>query len=279
MKDKQLKQQKSSKQKPTEFKIFPIKKMEEFYKPPKELIAPFDELVNKGGGNLIVLGPPGSGKSIYINNLILSDQAFNGIFNGGMYCISPTIYDDLSSCYLRDAMDFVETEYSEALMKGIYDNIMGIPSKERGLSLILLDDCLDSFKSHRDFISKVTAVIRHMKTISIFSLQRLKGIPSGLRANTTLSVIYYIPSHKEFKQIQEFHSFFGGEKNFLEHYTTATNQRYGCLVCDFRNLRLYKHGANTSKPELLWAKYGEDGNPWKPQNETDELNKGEIKNI
>jgi len=273
------KDKKSNKAKPTEFKIYPIKKQEDFYKPEKELIAPFDELVNKGGGNMIVLGPPGSGKSIYINNLILSEQAFKGIFNGACYCISPTIYDDLSSCYLRDAMDFIETEYSEPLMKGIYDNIMCIPAKDRGLSLLLLDDCLDSFKSHRDYISKVTAVIRHMKTISIFSLQRLKGIPSGLRANTTISIIYYIPSHKEYKQVEEFHSFFGGEKNFREHYETATGQRYGCLVCDFRNLRLYKHGANTSRPELLWAKYDEDGNPWKPQNESQEINKGEIKNI
>tara|TARA_R110000824_G_scaffold46573_1_gene133623 strand:- start:2154 stop:2975 length:822 start_codon:yes stop_codon:yes gene_type:complete len=263
--------------KPTTFKILPIKKQEQFYRPPKQLIEPFDELINKGGGNLICIGPPGSGKSIYINNLILSDNAFKDCFNGAMYCISPTIYDDLSSCYLRDEMDFIETDYSEALMKGIYDNIMSIPTKDRGLSLCLFDDCLDNFKSHRDYISKVTAVVRHMKTICMFSLQRLKGIPSGLRANTTISVIFYIPSHKEFKQIQEFHSFFGGEKNFLEHYTNATNTRYGCLICDFRNLRMYKHGGNTNRPELLWAKYNSDGTEWTPSKETDELNKGAIK--
>ncbi len=270
---------KKNSKKPSSFKIYPIKKQMEFYTPPKQLISPFDELVNKGGGNLIVIGPPGSGKSIYINNLILSDQCFKDCFNGAMYCISPTIYDDLSSCYLRDAMDFIETDYSEALMKGIYDNIMGIPAKERGLSLCLFDDCLDNFKSHRDYISKVTAVVRHMKTICMFSLQRLKGIPSGLRANTTISVIYYIPSHKEYKQVEEFHSFFGGEKNFRKYYEEATSQRYGCLLCDFRNLRMYKHGANTSRPEMLWAKYDDNGNPWKPKNEAEEINKGEIKNI
>ena len=101
-----------------------------------------------------------------------------------------------------------------------------------------------------------------MKTVCIFSLQKLFGVPAGLRANVTLSVIYYIPSHKEYKQVEQFHSFFGGEENFRIHYKEATKIRYGCLLCDFRNLRLYRHGANTVKPELVWAKYNEDGSEW-----------------
>ena len=258
--DTSEKKKKSTKA-PKKFTIYPIRQQEDYYVPPKVLIAPFDELVNKGGGNLLLIGPPSSGKSVYANNLILSEEAFKDCFNM-MYCISPCINDDLSSCYLKDAMDFVETEYSEELMKGIYDNIMSVPVKERKLSLVFLDDCLDSFKAHRDFISKVTATIRHMKTVCIFSLQKLFGVPTGPRANVTLSVIYYIPSHKEYKQVEQFHSFFGGEANFRVHYEEATKIRYGCLLCDFRNLRLYKHGANTVKPEMLWAKYNDDGSEW-----------------
>jgi hypothetical protein len=262
------KKKKIAKNNPNKFKIYPIKKQDDFIKVPKELPPPFNECVNKGGGNIIILGPPGSGKSVYLNNLILSEECFKDCFDGATYCISPTINHDLSSCYLKDAMDFIETEYSEELMRGIYNNIMSVPKDERGLSLILLDDCLDQFKSHRDYISKVTATIRHMQSIAIFSLQRLKGIPSGLRANTTVSVIYYIPSHKEYKQVEEFHSFFGGEQNFAEHYNSATSIKYGCLVCDFRNLRLYAHGANRAKPELLWAKYNDDGTAWNPSADT-----------
>ena len=258
------------------FTIYPIKKQNDFIKLKKELPKPFDELVNKGGGNCIILGPPGSGKSVYLNNMILSEECFKDCFDGAMYCVSPTINNDDSSCYLKDAMDFIEEDYSDELLKGIYNNIMGIPKQERGLSLVLFDDCLDSFKSHRSYVSKFSSVIRHLQTIAIFSLQRLKGIPSGLRANTTISVIYYIPSSKEYKQIEEFHSFFGGEKNFREHYETATNIKYGCLVCDFRNLSLYAHGANRSSPELLWRKYGDDGQKWTPPN-ADTINNEKIK--
>ncbi len=81
---------------------------------------------------------------------------------------------------------------------------------------------------------------------------------------------------KEYKQIEEFHSFFGGEENFREHYETATSIKYGCLVCDFRNLSLYAHGANRSSPELLWRKYDDNGNAWTPPN-ADTINNDKIK--
>jgi len=258
------------------FTIYPIKKQEDFQKPPKELPAPYDECLNKGGGNIIILGPPGSGKSIYANNLILSEECFKDCFDGVMYCISPTIKNDLSSCYLEDAMDFVEEDYSDELLEGIKNNIMSIPKDERGTKLVLIDDCLDRLNRHRSYVSKFSSIIRHLKTVAIFSLQRLKGIPSGLRANTTVSVIYYIPSHKEYKQIEEFHSFFGGEQNFREHYEKATGIKYGCLVCDFRNLKLYRHGADTTKPELMWSKYNDDGSAWTPPS-ADTLSGKEIK--
>ncbi len=259
------------------FKIYPPKKQIDFYKPPKRLIAPFDEMVNKGGGNMIVLGPPGSGKSVYLLNVLMNDQCMKDIFDGGTYCISPTINDDLSTgAFFKSYFDFIDDEYTEDLLKGISRNIQSVPAEERSLSLVLLDDCLDTFKGHRDYVAKFSSIIRHLKTIAIFSLQRLKGIPAGLRANTTISVIFYIPSSKEYKAVEEYHSFFGGEQNFRKCYDEATKVKYSCLLCDFRNMRMYKHGGNTSKPELIWAKYNDDGSPWTGDT-NGELNPGEEK--
>jgi len=259
------------KEKSNQFKIYPIKQQVQFYKPDRDLIEPFNSLTEKGGGVVLVIGPPGSGKSVYVNNLILSDQALKDLFHGGTYGISPTINDDVSSVYLKDYLDFIEDEYSEPLMRGIVKNIQSVPVDDRHLSLILLDDCLDAFKGHRDYISKATAICRHLKTIFIFSLQRLKGVPAGMRANTTIAIIYYIPSDKELKSVTEYCSFLGGEKNFLEKYKEATAVRYGCLLCDFRGFKMYKHGADLERPELIWSMYDNMEN--KP-----ELNKGLIKN-
>ena len=260
--------------KPKGFKIHPIKQQMEYYKPPRELPEPFNQLTDKGGGVCLVLGPPGSGKSVYVNNLILSDECMRDIFHGGTYGISPTINDDLSSVYLKEYLDFIEDEYSEPLMKGIVKNIQSCPPEDRHLSLILLDDCLDAFKGHRDYIGKATSICRHLKTIFIFSLQRLKGVPASMRANTTLAVIYYIPSDKELKAVAEYCSFLGGERNFLEKYKQATSVRYGCLLCDFRGFKMYRHGADLNQPELIWQMYLDSG---EAANGKLDLNPGQIK--
>ena len=259
----------------SKFKIFPIKQQIEHYKPDRELPEPFNQLTEKGGGVCLVLGPPGSGKSVYVNNMILSDQCLKDLFHGGTYGISPTINDDLSSVYLKDYLDFIEDEYSEELMRGIVKNIQSVPAKDRHLSLVLLDDCLDAFKGHKDYISKCTAICRHLKTIFIFSLQRLKGVPSGMRANTTLAIIYYIPSDKELKAVAEYCSFLGGERNFLKYYHMATSVRYRALICDFRGFKIWQHGAGMDKPELLWRMYNDDGSA--ATDPSKDLNPGIIK--
>jgi len=79
---------KKPKKPPKKFTIYPIRQQDDYYVPPKQLIAPFDELVNKGGGNLLLIGPPSSGKSVYANDLILSEEAFKDCFEM-MYCMSP----------------------------------------------------------------------------------------------------------------------------------------------------------------------------------------------
>ena len=39
-------------------------------------------------------------------------------------------------------------------------------------------------------------------------------------------------------------------------------------------MRMYKHGGTTTRPELIWAKYNDDGSPW---NGDIQLNPGEEK--
>lgn len=246
-------------EKKPDYRIYPIRKEDEFNKIDRELPPPFSTMLEKGGANIAIFAPPGSGKSNVISNWLLSDSYFKDLFDAGLYYISPTAESDLTSVHLRKYADFVETQYSEALLGGIFDNIMSIPAGDRAMSCILLDDCLGSIKQH-SIMNKVCSAVRHMKSIIIFSLQAVKGLPPSIRSCVTTSVIFYQPSAKQMKDLIEMHSAMGGEENFMQAYTKATSIPYGFLMCCWRDIAMYAAGGDRNEPELLWKLRDENGN-------------------
>ena len=58
----------------------------------------------------------------------------------------------------------------------------------------------------------------------------------------------------------------GGEEAFRKMYEEATMEKYGFLLCDWRDMKAYKWGGTTDEPIELWSRYNEKG----------ELNKGKI---
>ena len=52
----------------------------------------------------------------------------------------------------------------------------------------------------------------------------------------------------------------GGEENFLRHYNDATSKKYGFLWSDFRNMKMYKWGADLPEPIEVWSMFDENGN-------------------
>ena len=109
-------------------------------------------------------------------------------------------------------------------------------------------------------MNKLTSGVRHMKTILIYSLQALKGLPPTIRSNISHSIIFYQPSSKQYEHLEELHAFFGGEENFRACYTEATGIKYGFMMADWRDLKLYKWGAELPAPVEIWSKYDENGN-------------------
>ena len=249
---------KKKKDEKPDYKIYGVKKREEFTKIERELPRPLETMIEKNGACLAIFAPPGSGKSNFLSNLLLRDDFFKDLFDM-LYVVSPTIEADITSEYLKEYADFTETEFSEELMMGIYHNIMSIPKKDRGLSCILLDDCLGAIKMN-SFMNKLTSQVRHMKTILIYSLQALKGLPPTIRSNISHSIIFCQPSSKQYEHLEELHAFFGGEENFRACYTEATGIKYGFMMADWRDLKLYKWGAELPEPVEIWSKYDENGN-------------------
>tara|TARA_R100000353_G_scaffold103562_1_gene74886 strand:+ start:2011 stop:2862 length:852 start_codon:yes stop_codon:yes gene_type:complete len=257
-----------------DYRIYGVKKKQDFLKVEKELPRPLQTMVERGGGCLQIFSPPGSGKSNFLVNLFLRESLFKDVFEGGVYLISPTAESDLTSEALRDYADFVETECSEELLEGIYRNIMSVPKEDRLLTAIIMDDCMGSNAGRmHSILQKMISANRHMKTLFVLSTQSVKSINPNIRSCCSHSLIFYQPSQKQMADLTELHSFFGGEKEFEKNYEKATTPKYGFMLNDWRDLKSYAWGAERDEPEVLWSRYDEDGNV----KETDQPNKGMLK--
>ncbi len=248
-----------------DFKIYGVRKEEDFMKIDRDLPRPLETLVEKNGGVITLFAPPGSGKSNFLSNLFLRDEFFRDLFSGGLYIISPTIENDLTSVHLKNYADFTSTEYSEELAGAIFENILHQENDDRELSCLLFDDCLGSIKQN-SICNRIASTCRHNKQVVVFSLQAVKGLPPTIRSNVSHSIIFYQPSTKQLNDIVELHSNMGGEDTFRQMYEEATAEKYGFLLCDWRDMKAYKWGGTTDEPIEMWSRYNEKG----------EVNKGKI---
>tara|TARA_R110002096_G_scaffold239908_2_gene431690 strand:- start:221 stop:1069 length:849 start_codon:yes stop_codon:yes gene_type:complete len=257
-----IKQQKDKKK--GDFKIYGVRKEEDFIKLDRELPKPYDSLFSSNGSVVGIFAPPGSGKSNLISNLILRDEYFKDLFPNGVYIVSPTILQDLTSTHLRQYADFVETEYSESLIKEIMENIMGgsdplDQDEERGMSCVILDDILGMIKQVNSVCNRLASTCRHLRSVVFFSLQAVKGLPATIRSNLSMTLVFYQPSKKQFNDVVELHSLMGGEENFIRCYNEATSVKYGYLLCDWRKMTMHRHGGDCDEPELLWRMFDDEG--------------------
>ncbi len=241
-----------------DFKIYAVRKEEEFVNIDRDLPEPFKPLFEKNGAAIAIFGGMGSGKGNLLSNWLLREDFMKDMFDGGLYFISPTAHNDLTNVHLVREADMVETDYSDSLMEGIYNNIMNQDSEDRGLSCIVLDDCLGSIKQH-SIMNKITSTVRHMKTLLIYSLQAAKGLPPTVRSNISMTVVFFTPSSKQMDDLTTMHSHLGGEKNWQQCYEYATAKKYQFMINCFKTMRIFAWGGELAEPELIYSMYNEDG--------------------
>ena len=250
-----LKEQKIKK----DYKIYGVRREEELNKLEKELPEPLENLLNKGGGCLMMAAPPGSGKTNFLVNLFFNENLMKDVFKGGTYFISPTAYNDLTAKTMVDNFDLVSADYSEELVKGIHDMIMEVDKEDREYSTLVLDDVLGLLRINT-FVNNWASRVRHLRNLLVLSTQACKSIPPTCRSNISATCIFYQPSSKQLNDLAEMHSMMGGEEMFLKCYEEATSAKYGFLWCDFRAMVMYKWGADLSEPIKLYSRYDENGN-------------------
>jgi len=245
-----------------DYKIYPPRKEEDFVKIDRELHPFYASMFEKNGAVLFIAAPPGSGKTSYISNLLGREEYFKDLFEAGVFVCSPTIHNDIGAGVIRAVADHMEDDFSEEYAKNIFKILSGdeddSDDEGNGLACILFDDCMGAFKQNT-FVGRLCSMCRHLKSVIMFSNQRVVGVPSGIRANISHSVTYNQPSAKEFGALLDLHSAFGGEDNFIQMYNEACSVRYGALLCDFRNMIAYKQIPDTGEIVELYRRYNEDG--------------------
>ena len=254
-----LKEQKDKPNKKIDYNIYGIRKEEDFVKIDRPLPRFYETMWEKNGACLVLSAFPGSGKTSYMQNLIGRDEYFKDLFTGGIYIISPTINNDIGAAVYRDMADFISDDYSEELAQGIYNNILGMEKEDRHPNIIIFDDCIGQFKQ-RTIAGKMASTCRHMKSLVCFSTQQIKALPPIIRANISHMVIWHCPSSKEFQSLVEINAGMGGEDNFIKCYNEACSMKYGMLLCDYRDMKMYKHTPDTGEPVEIWSRYDENGN-------------------
>tara|TARA_R100001015_G_C4615982_1_gene172042 strand:- start:233 stop:1099 length:867 start_codon:yes stop_codon:yes gene_type:complete len=272
-----MKNEKDGKKK--DWRIYGVKKKNDFLKVERDLPRPLHTMLEKGGGCLQIFSAPGSGKSNMISNLFLRESLMKDLFEGGLYLVSPTATSDLTSEALCDYADFVETEMTEEILEGIYSNIMSVKKEDRLLTACIFDDCMGSraMRQHT-LLNKMVSANRHMKCLFVFSSQSVKSINPNLRSCASHTIIFYTPSQKQFNDLVELHAHFGGEEQFINDYKEATTPKYGFYLADWRDQKSYAWGAELPEPKLLWSRYDDNGNVIDHEKrEMEEPNKGLIK--
>jgi len=255
-------QSEHSKKGKSDLKIYPPRKFQDFVKIDRDLHPFYKTMFDKNGAVVFIAAPPGSGKTSYISNLLGRETYFKDLFDSGVYVCSPTIHNDIGAGVIRAIADHMETEFTEEYARAVFKLLSGGDDADdaegNGLSCLLFDDCMGSFKQNT-FVGRICSMCRHLKTIVIFSNQRVVGVPANIRANISHTVTYNQPSSKEFQKLVELHSCFGGEQTFIDAYNDACNVRYGALLADFRAMKLYKQIPDTGEIVELYSRYNDDG--------------------
>ena len=212
---------------------------EDDYKPKKKLHPNIPNVQGFGGGAVVLMiSPIKSGKSTIVSNLLLSDDFYGQDYFDETTIISPSIQNDITSRFLREAFE-VYDYYSDDLIQGIIDKQKSFKKKDQPEIAIILDDCLGVIPLN----SKVNALASRSRHLNIrlllFSTQKFMGAVSPVvRANATNVIIGSpFPNQKELNAIAEsYGDMFGGKEQFLKIYKLATPNRY-----DFLHLNLQEN--------------------------------------
>tara|TARA_R110002012_G_scaffold289289_1_gene482298 strand:- start:16 stop:879 length:864 start_codon:yes stop_codon:yes gene_type:complete len=205
--------------------------------PPKEKIKPLHPHLPQPPALLLMISPIRTGKSTIINNLLLNSKFFGQDFFDEVMCVSPTIYNDKTSRFLKKAFDCYD-EYDDSIIDNLIEKQEGYedPSERPDVALIL-DDIIGLIRREAK-VNHLASRFRHYNIkLLLMSSQNYRKVSPVIRSNCTNMIIGSpFPNMKELGKIaEEMGDQFGGADNFLKIYYQATPNKYDFLYLDLQS--------------------------------------------
>jgi hypothetical protein len=205
--------------------------------PPKEKIKPLHPHLPQPPALLLMISPIRTGKSTIINNLLLNSQFFGQDFFDEVMCISPTIYNDKTSRFLKKAFDCYD-EYDDAIIDGLIEKQEGYEDPaDRPDVAVILDDIIGVIRREAK-VNHLASRFRHYNIkLLLMSSQNYRKVSPIIRSNATNMIIGSpFPNMKELGKIaEEIGDQFSGADNFLKIYYQATPNKYDFLYLDLQS--------------------------------------------
>ena len=206
--------------------------------PPNEKIKPLHPNLPQPPALLLMISPIRTGKSTIISNLLLNSHFFGQDYFDEVMCISPTIYNDKTSRFLKKAFDCYDG-YSDELITGLIAKQESYADNmdERPEVAVILDDILGTIRREAN-VNHLASRFRHYGIrLLLMSSQNYRAVSPVIRSNATNMIIGSpFPNMKELGKIaEEIGDQFGGYDNFLKIYYTATPEKYDFLYLDLQS--------------------------------------------
>jgi hypothetical protein len=204
--------------------------------PPKEKNKPVNPLLPQPPALLLMISPIRTGKSTIINNLLLNSNFYGQDHFDKVMVISPTIYNDKTSRFLKKAFDTYD-EYSDGLIQELIQTQTSFddPNDRPDVALIL-DDIIGMIRREA-YLNHLASRFRHYNIkLLLMSSQNYRAVSPIIRSNCTHMIVGSpFPNTKELGKIaEEIGDQFGGADNFLKIYHTATPEKYDFLYLDLQ---------------------------------------------
>jgi hypothetical protein len=202
--------------------------------PPKEKIKPLNPILPQPP-LLLMISPIRTGKSTIISNLLLNSNFFGQDYFDKVMCISPTIYNDKTSRFLKKAFDCYD-KYSDGLIQELIQTQTSFDDpNDRPDVAVILDDIIGMIRREA-YLNHLASRFRHYNIkLLLMSSQNYRSVSPIIRSNATHMIIGSpFPNNKELGKVaEEVGDQFGGSDNFLRIYHTATPEKYDFLYLRF----------------------------------------------
>jgi len=208
--------------------------------PPKEKIKPLHPNLPQPPALLLMISPIRTGKSTIISNLLLNSHFYGQDYFDEVMCISPTIYNDKTSRFLKKAFDCYDGYRDDIITDLIAKQEAfadGGNLEERPEVAVILDDILGTIRREAN-VNHLASRFRHYGIrLLLMSSQNYRSVSPVIRSNATNMIIGSpFPNTKELGKIaEEIGDQFGGYDNFLKIYYTATPEKYDFLYLDLQS--------------------------------------------